>query len=152
MEKLELENAIAVARGDRPADLLIRNTKLVNVFPGEVIETDIAVAQGRIVGFEAYQARETIDLEGRYVAPGYIDAHVHIESAMVGPAEFARTVLPHGTTAVVADPHEIANVLGTEGIRYMLRAGQDQLISFFFYLALLCTGHRSGKCGSRVDG
>jgi adenine deaminase len=134
MSKPELRSLISAARGDEVVDLLLRNAKLVNVHLGEIIETDIAVTRGRVVGFGAYPARETIDVDGRFVAPGFIDAHVHIESAMVMPAEFARAVLPHGTTAVVADPHEIANVMGAAGIAYMLDAGRDQPVSFFYTL------------------
>ncbi len=117
---MELAQIIKIARGDEPADLLLRNGKVINVFTGEIIETDIAIVESRIVGLGAYTARETIDLGGRYVAPGLIDSHVHIESAMVPPPEFARAVVPRGTTTVITDPHEIANVLGLEGIRYML--------------------------------
>lgn len=117
---MELANLIKVARGDEPADLLLKNARVVNVFTGDIEETHIAIVHSRIVGLGDYQAREVVDLGGRYVCPGFIDAHVHIESAMVPPNEFARAVVPRGTTAVVADPHEIANVLGLEGIRYML--------------------------------
>lgn len=117
-----LGRLIQAARGDRPADLRLCNARLVNVYLGAVEQKDIAVADGLIIGFGDYQARECIDLKGRFVAPGFIDSHIHLESAMLAPPEFARAVLPHGTTAVVADPHEIANVLGTAGIDYMLRA------------------------------
>jgi adenine deaminase len=129
-----LNRLIAVARGDAPADLLIRNTRLVNVFAGEVIDCDIAVVDGYVAGFGACDARRTVDLQNRYLAPGFIDAHVHIESAMVGPAQFARAVLPRGTTAVVADPHEIANVRGLDGIAYMLDASRHLALSVFFSL------------------
>jgi len=132
--KPEPGTLIAAARGDEPVDLLLRNARLVNVYLGEIIETDLAVTRGYIVGFGTYRAREAVDLKGSFVAPGFIDAHVHIESAMVVPAEFAYAVLPHGTTAVVADPHEIANVMGTSGIVYMLEAGRHQPISIFYTL------------------
>ena len=117
---MELADLIKVARGDEPADLLLKNAKAVNVFTGDIEETHIAIVQSRIAGLGDYQAHQVVDLGGRYVCPGFIDAHVHIESAMVPPNEYARAVVPHGTTTVVADPHEIANVLGLEGIRYML--------------------------------
>lgn len=117
-----LAERIRVARGEAPADLVLRNARLVNVFSGEVHLADVAVYAGRIVGLSHYTAREEIDLQGRFLCPGLIDGHVHLESAMVHPAEFARAVLPHGTTTVIADPHEIANVLGLEGIRYLLEA------------------------------
>jgi adenine deaminase len=118
---MDLPDLLAVARGDRPADLLLRNGRLVNVLAGEIHPADIAVAGGVIAGVgEGYEAREVIDLQGRFVAPGFIDAHVHIESSMVPPAEFARAVVPRGLTTVVTDPHEIGNVLGLAGIRFML--------------------------------
>jgi len=117
-----LAERIRVARGEAPADLVLRNARLVNVFSGEVHPADVAVYAGRIVGLGHYAAREEIDLHGRFLCPGLIDGHVHLESAMVHPAEFARAVVPHGTTTVIADPHEIANVLGLEGIRYLLEA------------------------------
>lgn len=113
---------LAVARGDRPADTLLTDARLVHVFTGEIEVTEIAIAGGRIAGVgPGYQAAERIDLGGRYVVPGLIDAHVHIESSLVRPAEFARAVVPRGVTTVVTDPHEIANVLGLDGIRFMLR-------------------------------
>jgi adenine deaminase len=118
----DLNRTLAVARGDEPADLLLRNARLVNVLSGEIHPADIAVAGGIVTGLGggSISAREEIDLGGLYVAPGFIDAHVHIESSMVPPAEFARAVVPHGVTTVVTDPHEIGNVLGLAGIRFML--------------------------------
>jgi adenine deaminase len=112
------------AQGRRPADIVFRRARMVNVFTGECVRTDFAVAAGRIVGASSrgYQGVVEIDLEDRYVCPGFIDSHVHLESSMLTPAEFARAVLPKGTTTVIADPHEIANVCGIAGIRYMLEA------------------------------
>jgi adenine deaminase len=104
---------------------------VVNVFSHEIIETNVAIAGDRIVGLGDYLAGETIDLEGLYVCPGFIDGHVHIESSMVTPPEFARAVVPRGTTSVVADPHEIANVLGIEGVRYMLDASEGLPLTVF---------------------
>ncbi|HUF78387.1 MAG TPA: adenine deaminase [Thermoanaerobaculia bacterium] len=119
---MEREELLEVARGDRPADRVLAGAKLVNVFSGEVLETEIALAGGRVAGVgRGYEAAERVDLGGRYVAPGLIDAHVHVESSLVRPAEFARAVVPRGVTTVVTDPHEIANVCGLEGIRFMLR-------------------------------
>ncbi|HWR98437.1 MAG TPA: adenine deaminase [Candidatus Methanoperedens sp.] len=119
---MELAERIAAARRDRPADLLLKNARVVEVFSGEIEETDVALAGPWIVGLgPGYAARETLDLEGRLLAPGLIDAHVHIESARVPPREFARAVVPRGVTTVVIDPHEIANVLGLAGIHFMLR-------------------------------
>ncbi|MCD6527960.1 MAG: adenine deaminase [Desulfuromonas sp.] len=128
---MELARIIKIARGDEPADTLLKNCKVVNVFSGEIIETDIAIAHSRIVGMGRYDAAEVVDLEGRYVAPGLIDSHVHIESAMVTPPEFARAVVPHGTTTVVTDPHEIANVLGLDGIHYMLDMAKYNPLSMY---------------------
>ncbi|MGD8793617.1 MAG: adenine deaminase, partial [Anaerolineae bacterium] len=96
--------------------------RLVNVFSGEIHPADVAVSGGQVLGFGPYEAGRVVDLEGKYLCPGFVDAHVHLESSMVQPAEFARAVVPHGTTAVVCDPHEIANVLGLDGVRYILEA------------------------------
>lgn len=128
---MELAEFIKVARGDTPADLVLKNARVVNVFTGQIQETHIAILETRIVGLGDYHGREEIDLGGRYVCPGFIDAHVHIESAMVPPNEYARMVVPCGTTTVVADPHEIANVLGLEGIRYMLDMAKYNPLSVY---------------------
>ena len=118
---MELTRFLPVARGDEPADLLLRDGRVVNVFTGEINEADVAISEDTIVGVgSGYEAEQVVDLRGSYVCPGLIDAHVHIESSMVTPPEFARGVLPRGTTTVVSDPHEIANVAGADGIRYML--------------------------------
>lgn len=119
-------NLLAVARGDVPADLVLRDARLVNVFSGEIeAGVDIAIVDGVIAGIgSGYVGKEMIDLAGAYVAPGYIDAHVHIESSLCVPAEFARAVLPRGVTAVVTDPHEIANVAGRAGVEFILKASR----------------------------
>ena len=127
----ERAKLIEVARGDAPADLVLKNGRLVNVSSGEIHQADIAVFGGRIAGFGDYEAREARDLAGAFVCPGLIDAHVHIESSMVTVPEFARAVVPRGTTAVVTDPHEIANVLGVAGIRYMLDASEGLPLRVF---------------------
>jgi adenine deaminase len=111
--------------GDKPVDLLLTGVRIVNVASAEIHEGCIAIAGGIIVGFDRLPAREVIDLEGRYAAPGFIDGHIHLESSMVMPAEFARAVVPWGTTAVVTDPHEIANVLGPDGVRLLLELSED---------------------------
>lgn len=128
---MELSTLIQSARGNIPADLLLKNGRVVNVFTGEIQETSVAISGSRIVGLGDYQAKKVTDVEGAYVCPGFIDAHVHIESALVPPYEFARAVVPHGVTTVVVDPHEIANVLGSEGIRYMLDASKYTPFSVF---------------------
>jgi adenine deaminase len=131
---MHLKNMIRSARGRKPVDLVFTNARIINVFSGEIFDGDIAVAHGYIVGFGSYAAKKTVDMGGRFVAPGFIDAHVHIESSMTGITEFARAVVACGTTTVVADPHEIANVLGTEGIDYMLRSSQGQPMNIYFTL------------------
>lgn len=129
---MELSALLKIARGDVPAELLLKNAKIVNVFSGEIVESDIAIAHSRIVGIgKDYTAEKEVDLGGKFVAPGFIDSHVHIESAMVPPPEFARAVVPRGTTTVVTDPHEIANVLGLEGIRYMLDMAKHNPLSVY---------------------
>jgi len=127
-----LKAIIRAARGEDTADLLLANGHVVNVFSGEVFRADVAIAGGLIAGVgSGYQARETIDLEGAIVCPGFIDGHLHIESTMLSPFEFARAVVPRGTSAVVSDPHEIANVLGLSGIRYMLDASEGLPLDVF---------------------
>ena len=111
---------LAVARGDEPADLLLAGGRVLDVFTGDVVEADVAICGGHIAGVGRYRAREVVELGGAWLLPGLIDAHVHVESSMVPPAEMARAVVPRGTTTIVADPHEIANVLGVEGVRWML--------------------------------
>src|SRR5581483_7398729 len=115
-----LSRRVAVARGDEPADLVVRGGRVFSVFTREWLETDVAVADGFVAGLGAYEGRETLDAEGRFVVPGFVDAHMHLESSKLLVDEFARLVLPFGTTAVVADPHEIANVLGTDGVHWLL--------------------------------
>lgn len=118
--KVRIKNRIDVASGRVKADLVLKNARIVSVFTEEILEGDVAIVGGEIAGIGQYEGVEEIDLEGRYVAPGLIDGHVHIESSMVTPAQFAKTILPRGTTAIIADPHEIANVCGLGGIQYIL--------------------------------
>ena len=115
----------SMATGHTPADLRIDNVRIVDVFSGEIREGSVSIGLGRILGFGAFEAREVMDGNGRFLLPGFIDGHVHIESSMLCPARFAELVLPSGTTTVVADPHEIANVKGMDGINYMLRASRN---------------------------
>lgn len=118
------QRLLEVARGDKPADLLIRNARLINTFSQEVEEAGIAVFEGRIAGIGDYDARDVIDLKGGFLAPALLDGHIHIESTLLTPPEFARTVVPLGTGGVFCDPHEIANVLGSRGIQYMLDSSE----------------------------
>ncbi len=122
-----LSNLIQVARGEVPADLLITGGQLVNVVSGEIYPTNVAICGNRVAGIgpEYTEGHRTIDADGRFILPGLIDAHMHIESSMLTPPEFARAVVPHGTTSIIIDPHELANVLGLDGIRYILDASRD---------------------------
>lgn len=129
---MELAQIIKLARGAEPAEILLTNARLVNVYTGEAYPSNIALADGRIAGIgTGYTAHQEIDLGGRYICPGFIDAHVHIESSMIPPHEFARAVVARGTTTVIIDPHEIANVLGLEGIRYMFDAAKYNPLSVY---------------------
>jgi adenine deaminase len=130
----ELKERIAVARGRKEADLVLRGGSLINVFSGEIYRADVAVYRGRVAGIGEYKGKRVVDISSRYLLPGLIDSHVHIESSQLTPAEFAKAAIVHGTTTVIADPHEIANVLGLRGICYFLRASTDLPIDFFFLL------------------
>ena len=121
---MDLAARIQAAKGAEPVDLLLTNGRLVNVLSGQVYTVSVAVHGDLVVGFGDYEAKEVTDLGGRYIAPGFIDGHLHLESSMLAVPEFARHVVPLGTTTVVADPHEIANVMGVDGIRYMLSSSE----------------------------
>ncbi|PXF33458.1 hypothetical protein EU77_13550, partial [Mesotoga sp. SC_NapDC] len=126
---------IPVARGDKPADVLLKNCKVVNVFSGEVEEANLALFRKRIAGIGDYEEGvEVIDLEGSFVVPGLIDAHLHIESSMVSPVEFSKTILARGTTTAIADPHEIANVMGLAGIEYMIRSTEGVPVNLYIMI------------------
>ncbi len=124
MSDLTLPRLLSVARGDEPADLVLRGGRVLSVFTGEFLDVDVAIAGGRVAGLGHYEGHVVEDVGGAVIIPGFIDGHCHIESTMLTPAEFARAVTPLGTTAVVTDPHETANVLGVPGIRYMLEASE----------------------------
>src|SRR5271169_2859786 len=130
----QLQHKLAIARGELPAELLFKNGRLINVLSGEIHQANIAVHDGRIVGLGDYKARKTIDLRGAFIAPSLIDGHFHVESSQLTAAEFARAVVPHGTGAVVIDPHEYANVLGLDGIRYVLESTKNVAVDFFIML------------------
>ena len=129
-----LEERIRIASGEGIADLLIKNGRVVEVFSGQIEKKDVAIHQGMIVGFGDYRAREIVDVRGDFLCPGLIDGHVHIESSMVTIPEFARAVLPNGTTTVVIDPHEIANVMGLDGIRFMAESAKGVPLNVFIML------------------
>ena len=128
----DLHRRLAVARGDEPADLVIRGARVFSVFTREWLEGDLAIADGYVAGLGEYDGVETLDATGRYVVPGFIDSHMHLESSKLLVDEFARLVLPMGTTAVVADPHEIANVLGTDGVHWLADLCHDLPLDVFF--------------------
>jgi adenine deaminase len=128
----DLSRRLAVARGDEPADVVVRGGRVLSVFTREWLETDVAIADGWVAGLGKYDGHEIVDASGRYVVPGFIDAHMHLESTKLLPDEFARLVLPLGTTAVVLDPHELANVLGTDGVHWLLDACEGLPLDFYF--------------------
>ena len=143
---------IAAARGDTPAHLVLRNAQLVNVLAGEIHRTDIVVHHGYVVALDTgYAAEQEIDLKGRYVCPGFIDAHVHIESSLCTPPEFARTVLAHGVTSVITDPHEIANVLGLEGIRFMLERAKHGAVNMYVMASSCVPATHMETSGARLE-
>jgi len=148
---MKLSRFLPIARGDEPADLVLCNGRVINVFTGEIIEADVAIAGDTVVGVgPGYEAREEMDLGGRYVCPGLIDAHVHIESAMVIPPQYARAVVPRGTTTIVADPHEIANVVGADGIRYMLAVSEGLPLSVLVNLPSCVPATHMGTAGAEL--
>ena len=128
----DLARRLAVARGDEPADLVVRGGRVLSVFTREWLDLDVAVVDGVVAGLGTYEGAERLDVSGRYIVPGFIDAHVHIETTKLLVGEFARLVLPLGTTAVVADPHEIANVLGTDGVHWLLDACSGLPLDVYF--------------------
>jgi len=147
----KLEYKLSVARGEVPAELLFKNAHLVNVFSGEIHPANVAVDDGRVVGLGEYEAREVIDLEGAYLAPSLIDGHFHVESTMVTVPEFARAVVPHGTGAMVIDPHEFTNVLGEEGIQYVLDSSKGLSIDFFIMLPSCIPATHLETSGARMQ-
>ena len=142
---------IDVAAGREKADLVLKNATYVNVFSGELDTCDIAVAEGLIVGLGSYEGREEADMTGKIVCPGFIDAHIHLESSLVSPAEFARAVIPHGTTAVITDPHEITNVMGTDGIDYMLCATEGLPLDTHFMIPSCVPASALDESGANLD-
>jgi len=151
-ELRQLQSLLAVARAEKPADLLLRNAQVVNVFTGEVTQSNVVIKNGIIagVGSEYQKAAEILELGGQVVAPGFIDSHIHIESSLLAPAEFARLALLHGTTTVIADPHEIANVLGMAGIRFMLKASAGLPLDVFLVVPACVPATRMETAGAQL--
>lgn len=148
------EKLINVANGRQKADLVLKNANIINVFTESIETGDVAVADGMIAGIGSYEGVVEKDMTGRYLCPGFIDGHIHLESSMVAPTEFEKAVLPHGTTAVVTDPHEIANVAGCEGIRFMLQYTEDMTLDVFFVVpsCVPATGlDEAGACLEAAD-
>lgn len=128
----EQQERLAVARGEAPAELLFSGGKVVNLFNGSLEEVDVAVHRGRVVGLGSYQGRRRVELKGAYLCPAFMEGHIHVESSLLAPAELAKAMAPHGTCALVGDPHEIGNVLGLAGVEAMLEASRDMPLEFFF--------------------
>jgi adenine deaminase len=149
---MSLAEIIKVARGEEKADLLLKNGKIINVFSGEIYTSDVAIYKDIIVGLgEGYSAVNEIDISGCYLSPGFMDGHIHLESSMVKISEFARTVVPMGTTSVIIDPHEIANVLGLEGIRYMLESSKYNPLNIFMMLPSCVPASSLGTSGANLS-
>ncbi|MGI5987591.1 adenine deaminase [uncultured Oscillibacter sp.] len=148
---LKKRRIINAAAGREPADLVLKNAAYVNVFSNEICHGDIAVAEGLIVGMGEYSGAEEVDCGGKIVLPGFLDAHIHLESALVSPTEFVKAVLPHGTTTVITDPHEIANVMGTDGIEYMLQATEDLPVDVRFMLPSCVPATPLDESGAILD-
>ncbi len=148
---MNLETMVRQARGDEPVDLLLTDARIVNVLSHEIVESSIAISGSWIVGIGDYEARETSSVGGAYVAPGLIDAHVHVESAMVPPSEFGRAVVPLGTTTVITDPHEIANVHGLDGIRFMLDSARGGVLSMFVMASSCVPATHMETSGASLD-
>src|SRR5450759_3560497 len=145
-----VQQKLSIARGEQPAELLFKNAKLVNVLSGEIHPANVAVDDGRVIGFGDYKAKKVIDLRGAYLAPSLIDGHFHVESSMLTAPEFARAVVPHGTGAVVIDPHEYANVLGLDGIRYVLESSKNLALDFFIMLPSCVPATHLETAGARL--
>lgn len=145
------QRIIAVAAGREKADLVLKNAKYLNVFSNEFLCGDIAVANGLIAGVGKYDGKTEIDVSGKLVLPGFIDAHIHLESSMVTPAEFAKAVVAHGTTTVITDPHEIANVLGIDGVEYMIQASQNLPIDVHFMMPSCVPATEIDESGAELD-
>lgn len=145
------QRIIAVAAGREKADLVLKNAKYLNVFSNEFLCGDIAVANGLIAGVGKYDGKTEIDVSGKLVLPGFIDAHIHLESSMVTPAEFAKAVVAHGTTTVITDPHEITNVMGIDGVEFMIQASQNLPIDVHFMMPSCVPATEIDESGAELD-
>lgn len=145
------QRLIAVAAGREKADLVLKNAKYLNVFSNEFLSGDIAVSNGLIAGVGKYDGKTEIDVSGKLVLPGFIDAHIHLESSMVTPAEFAKAVVAHGTTTVITDPHEITNVMGIDGVEYTIQASQNLPIDVHFMMPSCVPATEIDESGAELD-
>ncbi|MBU1935891.1 adenine deaminase [bacterium] len=151
MEISELQELLSVSRGERPAELLLKNARVVNVATCEIIETSVAVFKGRIAGLGDYKAEKVIDLKGALLVPSFLDGHIHLESSLLSPDQFARAVVPHGTGGVVWDPHEFANVLGTTAFDYVLRATENLPLEVWVMLPSCVPATHMETSGADLD-
>ncbi|SDX57153.1 Adenine deaminase [Marininema mesophilum] len=151
MDRQQLQKNIHVAAGKEPADLVIKNGHIVDVFNGQIITGDVAICNGSFVGIGSFEGKETLDAKGMTIVPGLIDGHAHIESALVTPETFARTVIPHGVTTLIADPHEIANVSGVAGIQYLLDSSEDLPMETYYMLPSSVPATPWEKNGATLD-
>ncbi|MBN2299907.1 MAG: adenine deaminase [Acholeplasmataceae bacterium] len=148
---MDYKRITKIARGELEAELVLKNAKIINVYNGEIESGDIAIDHGKIVGVGSYQGKVEHDIKGKYVAPGFIDGHVHIESSMLTPFGFARIVVPKGTTTIIADPHEIANVCGNEGIKFMLDASDDIPLNVYMMIPSCVPAMKDENSGAVID-
>ncbi|WP_270268243.1 adenine deaminase [Enterococcus avium] len=152
MDKKALKRLIDVAAGREPADLVLKNANVIDVYQAEMISGDLAIADGKIAGINGeYQGKETIDLKGKIVAPGFIDPHIHVESSYVTPEEFSRLLVPHGTTTVLADPHEIVNVLGLSGLDYMIEAAKETALDIRYMMPSCVPATNMENAGAVIE-
>lgn len=151
MKRKDLKKLIDISAGRIPADIVIKNCKVVDVYNGIIIEGDIAISDDLIAGVGDYEGNKVIDAKGKYAAPGFIDSHIHIESSYVSPEELGRLVVPHGTTTIIADPHEIANVCGFKGINYMLKAAEGTALDIKMMLPSCVPATPFEHSGARID-
>lgn len=152
VKKQALKQLIDVAAGREPADLVLKNAQVIDVYQGEIIKGDVALVGGKIAGVaDTYQGKEVVDLKGKYVAPGFIDPHIHVESSYVTPEEFGRLLVPHGTTTVLADPHEIVNVLGLKGLDYMLAAAKETVLDIRYMMPSCVPATNMENAGAVVE-
>ncbi|MFW6319669.1 MAG: adenine deaminase, partial [Bacillota bacterium] len=145
------QSLMAYARGDKAVDIVVKNAQVVNVFTGKLMPTSVAIHQGIFVGFGDYQAKTVIDAQGAYMVPGFIDGHVHIESSMLLPGEFAKVIVPKGTTSIIADPHEIANVSGVKGIEYLLELSKNIPLNVYMMAPSCVPATRFEHAGATVS-